>query len=499
VIDLRRRQHHFGDGFIRESVEELWEDWMRHADEILADEKLLETVHDALQRRHPRSRTHGRPGTPAEVVLRMLLLKHIRDWSFADLERETRGNLVYGEFTRIGAEKVPDAKTLGRLAQALGPEVIEKLHGRVVALARERAVVNGRHMRVDTTVVETNIHYPTDSGLLGDGVRVLTRLMKKVTAIAGQTGTRLRDRKRSMQRRLVEIGRATRSKGKAAQEKVKTVYRKLVEVTGRVVGQAKKFSTEIEQGVKRATDVLQQATLEGLRRGLDSFIALVRQVIRQTKARVFGGNTRSESKLVSLFEPQTEIIRKGKASTPTEFGKLVKIQEAENQIITAYQVYDLRPNDNDLLVPAVQVHEQRLNRIPELVAGDAGFYSAQGESNVQTMGVKRVSIPNHSTKSPERRRHQKRRWFRKGQKWRTGCEGRISVLKRRHGLNRCRYKGSAGMKRWVGLGVISDNLINIGRALAQSRFSIPRRHRPALDFLTSRLLRRKVARRNASS
>jgi IS5 family transposase len=331
---------------------------MRHADEILADEALLEIVHQALEHRHPRSRTHGRPGTPAEVVLRMLLLKHIRDWSFADLERETRGNLVYREFTRIGAEKVPDAKTLGRLAQALGPEVIEKLHGRVVALAHERAVVKGRHMRVDTTVVETNIHYPTDSGLLGDGVRVLTRLMKKVTAIAGEAGTQLRDRKRSLQRRLVEIGRATRSKGKTAQERVKTLYRKLVGVTSRVVGQAKRFSAEIEQRVKRASDVLQQATLEGLRGRLDTFIALVQQVIRQTKARVFGGNPRAEGKLVSIFEPDTEIIRKGKASKPTEFGKMVKIQEAENQIIIAYEVYDLRPNDKDLLVPAVQVHER---------------------------------------------------------------------------------------------------------------------------------------------
>jgi IS5 family transposase len=395
----------------------------------------------------------------------MLLLKHIRDWSFADLEREVRGNLLYREFTRVGAEKVPDAKTLGRLAQALGPEVIEKIHARIIALAHERAVVQGRRMRVDTTVVETNIHYPTDSGLMGDGVRVLTRLMKRVTEVAGEAGTKLRDRKRSMQRRLVEIGRATRSKGKAAQEKVQAIYRKLVEVTSRVVGQAKKFSAEIGQGTKQAADVLQQATLEGLRRGLDAFIALVQQVIRQTKARVFGGNTRAEGKLVSLFEPDTEIIRKGKASRPTEFGKMVKLQEAENQIIIAYEVYDQRPNDKDLLVPAVQLHEQRLDRAPELVAGDAGFYSAQGEATIQDMGVKRVSIPNHSTKSTERRRHQKQRWFRKGQKWRTGCEGRISVLKRRHGLNRCRYKGTAGMKRWVGLGVISDNLINIGRAL----------------------------------
>lgn len=467
MIDLRQQQRSFGEGFIQETVDELWEDWMRQADALLEDEALLGTIYEALEKRRPHSRTHGRPGTPAEVVLRMLLLKHIRDWSFAELEREVRASLLYREFTRVRAGKVPDAKTLGRVAQVLGPEVIEKIHARLVALAQEHKVIAGRRMRVDTTVVETNIHYPTDSSLLGDGVRVLTRLMKRATKIAEKAGTRFRDRTRSVQRRLIEIGRASRGKGTGAMEKVKTVYRKLLELTGRVVGQAKKFSADIAQGVKCAPEFLQQAKLEGLRRELDSVLPRVQQVMRQTKARLFEENPRSEGKLVSIFEPETEIIRKGKASKPTEFGKLVKVQEAENQIVIAYEVYEQRPNDKDLLVPSVQKHQQRLGRMPEMVAGDAGFYSAQGEAQLREMGVKRVSIPNHSTKSMERRQHQKQRWFRKGQKWRTGCEGRISILKRRHGLRRCRYKGTAGMKRWVGLGVISDNLINIGRALAE--------------------------------
>ena len=146
---------------------------------------------------------------------------------------------------------------------------------------------------------------------------------------------------------------------------------------------------------------------------------------------------------------------------------MVKLQEAENQIVTDYEVYDRRPNDADLLIAAVETHHARLGRIPRLVAADAAFYSAKNEAAAKAKGVKRVCIPNRSTKSPERRREQKKRWFRQGQKWRTGCEGRISVVKRRHGLNRCRYKGDAGMKRWVGLGVIADNLINIGRAMAK--------------------------------
>jgi hypothetical protein len=144
---------------------------------------------------------------------------------------------------------------------------------------------------------------------------------------------------------------------------------------------------------------------------------------------------------------------------------MVKLQETENQIVTDYEVYDRRPSDSDLLIGAVEAHQARLGRTPRLVAADAAFYSAKNEVAVKAKGVKRVCIPNRSTKSPERKREQKKRWFRNGQKWRTGCEGRISVIKRRHGLSRCRYKGDVGMKRWVGLGVIADNLINIGHAM----------------------------------
>ena len=368
----------------------------------------------------------------------------------------------------MAAGKVPDAKTLGRQARALGPEVIRQIHERVVALAVENKVVQGRRMRVDTTVVETNIHYPTDSSLLGDGNRVLTRLMKRVTALAGSAGTKMRDRSRSVKLRVLDIARAARSKVPQSQEKLKQAYGKLLDSIGRVVGLAKRFSREIADGVKQSASFMQQAALEGLRQELETMLPRVQQVIRQTKARIFGGDTHAEGKLFSIFEPSTEVIRKGKAGKPNEFGKMVKVQEAENQVVIAFEVYDQRPADSDLLIPAIEIHQQRTGRTPHLAAGDAGFYSAKNAAKAQQIGVKRVSVPSRSTKSAELKREQKKRWFRKGQKWRTGCEGRISVLTRRHGLNRCRYKGAAGMKRYVGLGIIADNLINIGKAMAKN-------------------------------
>jgi IS5 family transposase len=353
---------------------------------------------------------------------------------------------------------------------ALGPLVIKQIHERVVKIALEKGVTTGRRMRVDTTVVEANIHYPTDSTLLGDGVRVLTRTMKKIMQIAGAVGTKLCDRSRSVKFRLLEIGRVARAKarGEINRDKLQQRYGQLLNTTSRVVGQAKRFSAEIAQGVKQAATVMKQEALEGLRHELDEMVPLVKQVMKQTRARIFHGNTRSEGKLVSLFEPSTEIIRKGKASKPTEFGKMVKLQEAENQIITAYEVYARRPYDSDLLIPAIDTHHALLGRMPRLVAADAAFYSARNEAAAKAKGVKRVCIPNRSTKSLERKREQKKRWFRSGQKWRTGCEGRVSVVKRRHGLNRCRYKGTVGMERWVGFGVIADNLINIGRTMEET-------------------------------
>jgi transposase, IS5 family len=470
MIAMRRRQLSFADGLIAEEVSDLRDGWMEHADAVLADEAIVSAVYEALAKRHPKSRSRGRHGTPAEVVLRLLILKHVRNWSYEVLEREVRANLVYRDFTGVGGAKMPDAKTMGRWGVALGPEVIKQVHERLVQIARAKGVTAGRRMRVDTTVVETDIHHPTDSTLMGDGVRVLTRMMRKITQIAG-AGTKLRDRSRSVKLRLLEIGRVARAKGPINQEKLKQRYARLLDTTSRVVGQARRFSDEIGRRVKRSKEILKQLALDGLRQELDLMIPRVRQVMKQTRARIFRGNTRSEGKLLSLFEPSTEVIRKGKAGRPNEFGKMVKLQEAENQIITDYQVYAQRPHDSDLLVAAIETHQALLGRAPRLVAADAAFYSLKNEAAAKAKGVKRVCIPNRSTRSAERKREQRKRWFRDGQKWRTGSEGRISVVKRRHGLDRCRYKGYVGMNRWVGLGVIADNVVNIGRAL--ERQSIP--------------------------
>src|SRR5271165_5322104 len=375
VIQLRHQQPSLWEGLFAQEVAELWEPWMRVVDQLLEDEELLEAVYQAQGKRHRRSRTRGRRQTPAEVALRMLILKHVRNWSYEIVEREVRANVVYRSFCRIGMAKVPDEKTLLRLGQAIGPETIRELHDRIVGLrsevranvvyrsfcrigmakvpdektllrlgqaigpetirelhdrivglAQERHVIQGRKLRVDTTVVESNIHYPTDSGLLNDGARVLTRTMKQIEGKAGSLQKKVRNRMRTVTKRVIAIGQALRHKGPEGELKRKKEYRQLLRVTRQILNDSRSVLQEVEALPPRRRSGVRQ-----LGERLETMAEQVRRVVRQTKARVFDGLTQFPGKLVSLFEPHTEIIRKGKAGKPNEFGKLVQLQEAENR------------------------------------------------------------------------------------------------------------------------------------------------------------------------
>jgi len=440
----------------------LWPDWLRKIDTLLEDEAVIEVVAQALERRWPQSRRRGRLGTPAEVVIRMLILKHLFDWSYDEMEHEVRANLVYRAFTRIDAGDVPDAKTILKIARALGPEVIEQLHRQVVEVAKRAGVTHGRRFRIDTTVVETNVHYPTDSTLLQDGVRVLTRTMQRASTAMGDAPGRVRNRLRSVMRRVLVIGyqaRSPKTRGAMVES-----YRKLMATTRAVMRDAATMARRLGQRV-RTVSRQRRPTLQRAQARLQQMRPVVQRVLSQTRARIIGGNTHVPDKVLSLFEPHTETIRKGKIATPNEFGKLVTIQESEHQIVTAYEVHPRRPADATLWKPALDRHRAIFGRAPDLAAADRGFSSAANEQAAINSGVRRVVLPRQGPKSPARRTSERQRWFRRGQRWRVGCEGRISVLKRRHGLERCRYHGIDGMNRWVGLGVIANNLVSTANFL----------------------------------
>jgi len=439
-------------------ADKLWPADLRRIDALLEDEAVLEPIVTALEARWAQSRRRGRPGTPANVVLRMLVLKHLYRWSYDELEREVRTNLVFRAFAQVGADAVPDAKTILKIARVLGPEVLQQVHTHVVELAVAQGVTKGRRLRIDTTVVETHVHYPTDSTLLSDSVRVVTRTVQRVGRLLGGAAARVRNRLRSVGRHCFAIAQAAR---RAADEPVRVRrYRQLMAATRAVLRDADTAVRRIAQRIRTAGSRVQRQ-LARARVTFDQIRPLARRVLAQTRARVLGGDRHVPNKVLSVFEPQTEAIRKGKVVKPTEFGKLVTIQDAEGQIVSAYDVHARRPADVTLWAPALDRHARIFGRVPYLAAADRGFASAANDQAAITRRIRRVVLPRAGATSPTRRAHERQRWFRRGARWRVGCEGRISVLKRRHGLQRCLYHGSDGVHRWVGLGVIANNLLSI--------------------------------------
>jgi IS5 family transposase len=247
-------------------------------------------------------------------------------------------------------------------------------------------------------------------------------------------------------------------------------YRQLMGTTRAVIREAATMVRRISQRLRTATPST-ASKLKQAHHKLQQLQPLVTRILDQTGARLLGGDIHVRDKVLSVFEPHTEAIRKGKIAKPTEFGKLVTIQEAEHQIITAYEVHATRPADMTLWIPALDRHIAMFDRPPDIAAADRGFASAANEEVAIIRGVRRVILPRPGRKTPARRAHERQRWFRRGLRWRVGCEGRISVIKRRHGLRRCRYHGADGTARWVGLGVIANNLMSAatflnGRATA---------------------------------
>jgi IS5 family transposase len=367
---------------------------------------------------------------------------------------------VLRQFCRVYLEKVPDDTVLIRWANTIGPQTVQQLNDRVVQLARSLKVTRGRKLRVDTTAVETNIHYPTDSALLGDGVRVLARLLKRAQAVLGKTAKRLgpgafRSRVRTVRRLAQQLHGIARRKGAAAREALKAAYGRLIDTAQRTGAQARRVLEALQRKVKPPAQRLAQR--------IGTFLPLLIQGIQQASRRLLEGQAvPAPEKLLSLFEPHTPIIPRFKAGQPVEFGRKLRLDEVEGGIITGYQVLDQGGGqDQPYLKDSLETHQRHFGRPPNLLTGDRGLASAANERLARQAGVKRIALPCVGRASPARRQQEKEHWFRRGYRFRAGIEGRIYVLRRDYGLQRCRYHGECGMGRWVGWGIVAHNLSQI--------------------------------------
>jgi IS5 family transposase len=439
----------------------LKDDLLDPVDQLLEDPALLELVQQCLAARSPASARTGRPSIAPDRLLRCCVMKHLKGWSFRDLERELRSNLVYRRFTRFDAEVTPDFSTFSRTFALLSPQITEQINQRVVGVAREQGVAQGRKLRTDTTVVESNVHYPTDSTLLGDGIRVLSRSLVRIAAECKDGALEVVDHGRAVKHRLLEIGRAAKSLTEANKQRMRDSYQKLVELTRGVMRQANAVVQQWRKGRLKVVGKLQR--VEAQIGQLRQFLPLVEKVIKQTKERVWGGNCHVQGKVLSLFEPHTEVIRKGKAHKPNEFGRLVRIDEVENGIVSGYQVLSGNAADTTAWMPALEQHQACFGRAPEMATGDRGFFSAKNERAARELGVKKVALPARGRLSVKRAKQQKQRWFRRALRWRAGCEATISTLKHPFSMLRASYKRDPGFQRYVGWCVITKNLFSIAR------------------------------------
>jgi IS5 family transposase len=424
-------------------------------DKLLEDDTLFQRVKDDLAKRFPHTLVTGCPSTPVEVTLRMIVVKHLYGWSYEQTEHWVSDSLVLRQFCRVYLQSVPDDTTLIRWANLIQPDTLHQLLDHVDEMAYALKVTRGRKLRTDGTVAETNIHHPTDSTLLGDGIRVLSRVLKESKKVLGDVSNLgrevFRDRTRSAKRQVMRIMNAARKGGKNAEQGVKAAYERLLETSQVVVQQAKT--------VKEALETQAHQVAQKLLNTLDEFVPLVEQVINQTTRRVLHGESvPADEKLVSLFEPHTRIISKGKVKRPTEFGRAVWLDEVDGGIISRYEILAGNPGDAEQIKPTLDHHVSVFHKPPDLLTGDRGTYSADNDEYAQSKGVKHTAIPKPGAKSAERVSHEKQPWFRRGHKWRSGIEGRISLLKRRYKLGRCLYHGEDGMERWVGWGVIAHDL-----------------------------------------
>jgi IS5 family transposase len=439
----------------------LKDDLLDPVDQLLDDPALVDLVRQCLATRSPHSTRTGRDGIAPDRLLRCCVMKHLKGWSFRDLERELRGNLVYRRFTHFDAEVTPDFTTFSRSFALLSPAVTEEIHQRVVRLACEQGVAQGNKLRTDTTVIESNVHYPTDSSLLGDGIRVLSRSLQRIASECKNGAVEVVDHALAVKHRLLEIGRAAKCLTQDNQQRMRDSYQRLLAVTRSVVRQA---SDVIERwGKKRLKVVGKRLRVQAQIDQLRHFLPLVEKVIHQTKKRVLGGDSNVEGKVLSLFEVHTEVIRKGKAHKPNEFGRLVRIDEVENGIVSGYQVLTGNPEDSTSWMPALEQHQACFGQAPAMASGDRGFFSALNEREAQALGVKKVALPARGRLSAKRAEQQKQRWFRRGLRWRAGIEATISTLKHPFSMWRATYKGGHGFERYVGWCVITKNLFSIAR------------------------------------
>jgi IS5 family transposase len=426
---------------------------------------LVDKVRRDLQRGLKNPNT-GRDGLTAQQVLRSFVLQRVKNWKYRELRERINDGYTLRRFTRFYARAVPKHNAFNQAFNRLTPETLEVINDLVVKSAVDLGLENGKKLRVDTTVVETDIHHPMDSTLLWDAVRVVTRLVGDLDDLLPEGVPGFTNRTRSARRRMQEIQRMT---PKERQNQLVPKYRELIHTTDQVVGNAREVLKKTE--AVRSIDLMTDIAIKAVRKQIDHYCGLGDRVIDQARRRVLNQEqVPNEEKIFSIFETHTDLIKRGKILKPVEFGHKVYIAESARGLITQYRVLDGNPTDDVHVEDSLKRHQETFGEVPKLYSADRGFFSQKNIEYCKDAGVELVCIPQRGgKKTAAQASHEKSPAFKDGQRFRAGIEGRISVLFRGRGMKRCLAEGRERFELLVGAAVLANNLMVIARLLLEKQ------------------------------
>lgn len=426
-------------------------------------EELIKPVRRDLQRGLKNPRT-GRSGLTPQQVLRSLIVMRVKSWDYRELRERIADGYTLRQFTDFYCQPVPKHDAFNRAFNRLTPKTLQAVNELVVQAAVDLGLEDGQTLRVDSTVVQTDIHHPTDNTLLWDVVRVIARLIVCLAEAIGQQIQGFRNRTRAARRRMQEIQRLT-PKERCARQTEK--YGQLIGITEEVVNSARKVLQQTRKA--HGQDVVAELTLGELRKEIAHYCELGDRVIDQARRRVLQGEqVPNAEKIYSIFETHTDLIKRGKVLTPVEFGHKVFLAESAQGLITQYEVLQGNPGDDQQVEPSLKRHKKNFGRAPELYSSDRGFFSETNVKSCKQRGVKVVCIPQRGgKKTAKRKAYEKSPAFKQGQRFRAGIEGRISVLFRGRGMKRCLAEGRQRFELLVGAAVLANNLMRIAAMLSK--------------------------------
>jgi len=429
---------------------------------------IVDAIHENLAQVLEEATVEDRHGKKfkytTDTILRILLSQIIEGCSLREIVIRIDDSNFLRFFVRIANGPMIDFTTFCRLKNQIRPETWKQVNELLARAAVKERLIDGEQLRLDTTAVETNIHWPTDSSLLWDTYRTLGRYIERVREIDPV----LVDDKRLLIKKVKRLERKIArkaSKHPSAGATLKSLYIQLIRLVENICEWSGDIATALAGNLARHRyPVLDQATMEFLLQQMLHYRVLGGQVINQARRRIIDKEQiPNKEKIFSIFEPHTELLKRGKAAKPIEFGHMIQIGQVDGKFITDYDVFEAKPVEYELIEPALEHHKRLFGDYPDKVAADKGYYESMKQIEHLGRRVEVVAIAKKGKRTAEQTRRETDPAFRHAQRFRAGVEGTISFLKRVLGLFRCYNKGWEHYVATVGATILAHNLLLLAR------------------------------------